>query len=110
MNEEKAMGMEIGYLDTQSVLLPAVDNGTYDGAFMIKTAAQIGIDDLGMDLEQFDPQYKVLPICYPLTKTEENKQLMETINSIIKDMKEDGTLAELSAKWFGQDVTQEPAK
>ncbi|WP_180994702.1 transporter substrate-binding domain-containing protein [Clostridium sp. chh4-2] len=110
MNEEKAMGMEIGYLDTQSVLLPAVDNGTYDGAFMIKTAAQIGIDDLGMDLEQFDPQYKVLPICYPLTKTEDNKQLMKTINSIIKDMKEDGTLAELSVKWFGQDVTQEPAK
>ncbi|WP_302326359.1 transporter substrate-binding domain-containing protein [Enterocloster lavalensis] len=110
MNEEKAMGIEIGYLDTQSVLLPAVDNGTYDGAFMIKTAAQIGIDDLGMDLEQFDPQYKVLPICYPLTRTDENAVLKETINATLKEMKEDGTLAELSNKWFGQDVTVEPAK
>lgn len=110
MNEEKDMGMEIGYLDTQSVLLPAVDNGTYDGAFMIKTAAQIGIDDLGMDLEQFDPQYKVLPICYPLRKTDENKALIEKINGIIEEMKSDGKLAELSAKWFGQDVTGEAAK
>ncbi len=109
MNEEMAMGIEIGYLDTQSVLLPAVDNGTYDGAFMIKTAAQIGIDDLGMDLEQFDPQYKVLPICYPLTRTDENAELKETINATLKEMREDGTLAKLSDKWFGQDVTEEPA-
>lgn len=107
MNEKQKVGMEIGYLDGQATLLPAVANGSYDAAFMIKTAAYIGIHDLKMDLEAWDPQYKTLPICYPLKKTPENEKLQATINTTLKQMHADGTLKKLSEKWFGEDVTDE---
>jgi putative amino-acid transport system substrate-binding protein len=105
MNKKDNVGMEIGYLDGQSTLLPAVANGSYDAAFMIKTAAYIGIHDLKMDLQDWDPHYKTLPICYPLKKTKENEELKATINKTLAAMHKDGTLKKLSVKWFGEDVT-----
>ena len=78
---------------------------SYDAAFMIKTAAYIGIHDLKMDLQDWDPHYKTLPICYPLKKTKENEELKATINKTLAAMHKDGTLKKLSVKWFGEDVT-----
>ena len=40
---------------------------------------------------------------YPFVKSEENKELIEAVNQAIRDMHEDGTLTELSNKWFGID-------
>ena len=44
---------------------------------------------------------------FPMLKGE-NKELLEMANETIKDMKEDGSLAELAVKWFGDDVTVNP--
>lgn len=43
---------------------------------------------------------------YPFVKSEENKELLETVNKAIRDMHEDGTLTELSNKWFELDITK----
>lgn len=43
---------------------------------------------------------------YPFVKNEENKELVEEVNKAIKDMHEDGTLTELSNKWFELDITK----
>lgn len=43
---------------------------------------------------------------YPFAKSDENKELLEAVNKAIKDMHEDGTLTELSNKWFGLDITK----
>ncbi|WP_229720217.1 amino acid ABC transporter substrate-binding protein [Oceanobacillus neutriphilus] len=34
-----------------------------------------------------------------------NEEIIEKFNSILEDMREDGTLAEISEKWFGEDVS-----
>ena len=36
----------------------------------------------------------------------EDKKLVEEINRILKEMKEDGTMAEISTKWFGEDIVK----
>lgn len=109
VNEEQNLGIQMGYLDSQAALLPAVVNGQYDGAFMITSAAMIGIHDLKYDLKLWDSHYKKLPICYPFLKTPEGDKMREAINKTIADMQKDGTLVKMSEKWFGGDVTKEPA-
>lgn len=42
---------------------------------------------------------------YPFAKTEKGKELAALTSKAIKEMKEDGTLKELSEKWFGMDIT-----
>ncbi|MFG6116093.1 transporter substrate-binding domain-containing protein [Halobacillus sp. MO56] len=36
-----------------------------------------------------------------------NQDLVEAVNGALKEMKEDGTLAEISNKWFGEDVSNQ---
>ena len=49
-----------------------------------------------------------MPIVYGFTRTEENQDIILAINDLLDEMHEDGTLAELSDKWFGMDVTALP--
>lgn len=110
INETEKVGMNIKYLDSQSSMLTAVANGSYDAAFMIKTSAFSGIHNLKLELKEWDPHYQLLPICYPLKKTPENEKLRTVLNKTIREMRQDGTLAFLSMKWFGEDVTTEMKK
>ena len=34
-----------------------------------------------------------------------DEELRDKVNETFKEMKEDGTLAEISEKWFGEDIT-----
>ncbi|MGI6080294.1 MAG: transporter substrate-binding domain-containing protein [Candidatus Avilachnospira sp.] len=45
---------------------------------------------------------------YPFAKTEEGDKNREIANETLKEMREDGTLAEISNKWFGVDMTKIP--
>lgn len=45
---------------------------------------------------------------FPFVKDDEGKQLQEDVNKIIEEMKNDGTLKEISEKWFDVDLTIEP--
>ncbi|MDQ0162958.1 amino acid ABC transporter substrate-binding protein [Aeribacillus alveayuensis] len=35
-----------------------------------------------------------------------NEELVEAVNEVLEEMKQDGTLAKLSEKWFGEDVSE----
>ena len=41
-------------------------------------------------------------------KNEKGAALREDVNKVLKEMKEDGTLKELSEKWFDTDITVKP--
>ena len=45
---------------------------------------------------------------YPFAKTDRGEKLCKLTSDAIKEMKEDGTLKELSEKWFDTDVTVKP--
>ena len=46
-------------------------------------------------------------VAIPLRKGEETATLLEAINSAIEELRADGTLTELSEKYFGQDISSE---
>lgn len=39
---------------------------------------------------------------------QENKNLLEAVNKALKELKEDGTLKQLSEEYIGVDITQNP--
>ena len=45
---------------------------------------------------------------YPFSKTERGEQLAEIASEAIREMQEDGTIKELSEKWFGMDISEQP--
>ena len=47
------------------------------------------------------------PVCFPIRKTDENADLLQKINEVLEGLRNDGTLAALSVKYFGEDLTKE---
>ena len=45
------------------------------------------------------------PVCYPVRKGDDTVSLVAAINDILRQAREDGTLAALSVKYFGTDLT-----
>ena len=46
---------------------------------------------------------------YPFAKTERGEELCKIVSEALEDMHEDGTLTELSQKWFDMDISEKPA-
>lgn len=108
MNEEKHLNLDIGYMDVLSSLWPSVQNGQYDAAFSLRSSVLIVMNDLKMDFDMYDPNYKAVPIMYAFTKTEKNQKRVEAINKTIDAMRKDGTIKTLSEKWFKKDLSTLP--
>ena len=109
-NESHGNPLQTGYPDDEAALLPAVMNGTYDAAFMLRSGAEIAANGLKMDIDIYDADIPVLPAEYAFRKDEKGKRLCEKVNQALADMKKDGTLQKLSFKWFGTDLTREPGQ
>lgn len=48
-------------------------------------------------------------VCFPLRKEEDTATLRTAINEALAELREDGTLSEISVKYFGTDITAAPA-
>lgn len=87
--------IEIGRLDATGVSRP-------QGLYLIKQGDVTGLKVTGYNgITETD--------IFPMLKGK-NNELLEMANQTIKEMKEDGSLAELAVKWFGDDVTVNPDK
>lgn len=85
--------IEVGRLDATGISRP-------QGLYLIKQGDVTGLKVTGYNgITETD--------IFPMLKGE-NKELLEMANKTIKEMKEDGSLAELAVKWFGDDVTVNP--
>jgi len=51
-----------------------------------------------------------LAVAFDKNSELDNSSLVEKVSGIIADMHEDGTLRELSLKWFEEDITEDPTK
>ncbi len=76
-------------------------DGIYESIVAILQAADRG----DCDIEPADMEPLVTSLCaYPFVKdNEQNKEAMDRINEALAEMREDGTLMELSMKWFNID-------
>ncbi|SHJ78628.1 amino acid ABC transporter substrate-binding protein [Paramaledivibacter caminithermalis] len=85
--------------------LQDVSIGRIDAVVNDKLAGVINIKESGLDLQLGGNTVHPLENSFPFVNSEENKELVENINKAIEEMREDGTLAEISNKWFDLDVT-----
>lgn len=84
-----------------------VEMGRLDGAWLGAIKAQTTIEQGNLNLKLANAQTGVFEINqYPFTKEEKNKQLIADVNKAIKAMHEDGTLSQISMKWFKTDTTK----
>ena len=111
-DELAAEGVEINelVLDSASILIPSVMQNQADGAFMCTSTCGYIVDQQGYTDQTHiqNVEWTNMPIVYGFTRTEENQDIILAINDLLDEMHEDGTLAELSDKWFGMDVTALP--
>ena len=99
------------YPDSSAVLIQTVVDKGADAALMCTSTCAYKVQELGFQdsLHIQDIQWKNMPIVYAWNRNEENKDIILAFNELIAQMHEDGTLTELSNKWFGMDVTGVPA-
>ena len=45
---------------------------------------------------------------YPFAKTDRGEELCQIVSEALEEMHEDGTLSELSQKWFDMDISEKP--
>ncbi|SCY34404.1 amino acid ABC transporter substrate-binding protein [Alkaliphilus peptidifermentans] len=76
-----------------------------DAVMNDKLAAIINIDRSGLDLQLGGDPVHPLENSFPFVKNEKNEEFIKTIDKTINEMREDGTLQEISNKWFNVDIT-----
>lgn len=79
--------------------------GRIDGVVIDKISSIITIEEKGLPLELAGDIIEKVENAFPFRKTEENKELVKDVNRALTEMKEDGTLEEISHKWLNTDVT-----
>ncbi len=108
----EAMGVEYGAtvsnVDTLGETMTLVLNGTVDATINANTSAQDYFNTTGTtQLKVAAVDDDVTMYAVPLAKGSDNDTLREAINQAIAELREDGTLAEISNKYFGADITAE---
>ena len=106
MGEE--YGATVVNVPTLGETMELVINGTADATINANTSVQDYFNTTGTtELKVAAVDEETTEYAIPLKKGEDNDTLREAINKAIASMKADGTLTELSNKYFGADITQE---
>jgi polar amino acid transport system substrate-binding protein len=94
-----------GY-DTDTTALQDLANGRLDAVITSVTTAQ-GYIDAGNPVKIVgDPVfYEPLSVGFDKSSEPSSESLYEAVDGIVADMHEDGTLTEMSEKWYGLDLT-----
>ena len=101
------MGATVDYVDTLGETMMMVIDGRVEATINAKGSVD---DYLG---EHPDAEIKVVqvfagePVCYPIRKGEDTETLLDEINRILEELRQNGKLSELSIKYFGEDLTKE---
>ena len=90
--------------DSDVIALKALSNGRHDAVITDfvtgKSAKSEGFEIEGKQLIERSEQAVVIPM--------DNPQLLERVNEALENLREDGTLSEISIKYFGEDITEKP--
>jgi len=101
--------VEIVTYDTDSTAIQDLEIGRIDAAMSAVPTLQ-GAIDKGRDIQLLgDPVfYEPLAAALDRESSLDSSALTEEISGIIEEMHADGTLTELSMKWYDEDLTQNP--
>ena len=104
--ENQELAASFGTLQTTpdyNTAMMDLDMGSVDAIAMDSTVAEYKITSGGMDLRVLDEPFASEQ--YGIGFKKGNTELCDEVSAAMKDMAADGTLAEISNKWFGRDVT-----
>ncbi|OIQ69714.1 L-cystine-binding protein TcyA precursor [mine drainage metagenome] len=86
--------------------LKEVENGKYDALILPSNLGeQTVIENQKLDIKASEP-VSINNTYVLIHKSDENKALLDDVNRVLKELKDDGTLDKLSQKWFGEVVVK----
>lgn len=86
--------------------LKEIQNGKYDALILPSNLGeQTVIDEQKLAIVGSDP-VAITNTYLLIHKSDENKQLLDDVNSALKALQADGTVSKLSMKWFGEDCSK----
>ncbi|WP_087974932.1 transporter substrate-binding domain-containing protein [Oceanobacillus rekensis] len=97
--------IEVVNYETQDVIYSDVASEKIDAFVSGREILLAQIQDKGIPLKIIGEQFGEKPVALPFAKNEEGDQLIQEVNQAIDKLTEDGTIKEISEKWYGMDVT-----
>ena len=101
-------GATVTPVDTLTETIMLVEQGRVDATLNSKGSIDDYLaehPDANIKIAQILPQGE--PVAYPVHKGEDTETLIAAINDILEAARQDGTLAAISEKYFGVDLTKE---
>ena len=80
--------------------------GRVDAFVMDRVSASQIIKEKPLPLELAGPTFSQITNAYPFRDTETGRALRDEVNKALETLRNNGTLATISEKWFGTDITQ----
>lgn len=80
--------------------------GRVDAFVMDRVSASQIIKEKPLPLELAGPTFSQITNAYPFRDTEAGRALRDEVNQALETLRDNGTLASISEKWFGTDITQ----
>jgi cystine transport system substrate-binding protein len=99
-------GATVSGVETLSETMELVKNGTVDATINAQTSVQDYLKTTGeTSLKVVAVSADATSYAIPMVKNDDNKTLEAAVNKALQEMRDDGTLAQLSQKYFGADLT-----
>ncbi|MFC5079102.1 putative amino-acid-binding protein YxeM precursor [Vibrio thalassae] len=80
--------------------------GRADAFVMDRLSALELIKKTGLPLQLAGQPFETIENAWPFVNNDKGQKLQQEVNSALADMRADGTLAAISEKWFGADITK----
>lgn len=79
--------------------------GRVDAFVMDRVSSAQLINESGLPLQLAGPPFSEIRNALPFRNDEAGRALRDRVDAALTELREDGTLAEISNKWFGTDIT-----
>ncbi|MEF1219187.1 transporter substrate-binding domain-containing protein, partial [Photobacterium damselae] len=80
--------------------------GRTDAFVMDRLSSLEVIKKVNRPLQLAAQTFEQIENAWPFSRTEKGKKLQQEVNQALANMRKDGTLRQLSEKWFASDITQ----
>lgn len=80
--------------------------GRTDAFVMDRLSSLEVIKKVNLPLQLAGQPFEQIENAWPFSRTEKGKKLQQEVNQALANMRKDGTLRQLSEKWFASDITQ----
>lgn len=106
-NLENDNALELKYYDGNvTTVLQDLEAGRIDAYLNDPIMVNQNVKKLGLDVEPTGDPVQVSPAYFVFRKDAQGEELKEKIDDALSNMKEDGTLSDISVQWFEDDYTK----